>query len=1129
MKYFYLLLWVVLSGICSNVQAQQVSLSKLKSRLDVQEKLQKTGLKMTVINKTQAGILFSTDNNLRTDQSIQWLYSQLNLRKGVDLLMAESKEINTGDVTVNQLHQYYKGIKVEHGIIKTTNKNGRVAMMQLEYYPIADNFKTAPSITEADALKKAIDFTGAYKYAWTDYTGNDPNYMLPHGELVIVKTYADDSSVCLAYKFDINALYPFSRQYVYVNAWDGTVVLNDATIKHADRNKAPLPRTTDTAAVVDGKIILAGKSYCFPEVNISSSLTNDNNINNYSNSPGTAVTRYLGVKDILTDNGNTSGNIFNPYRLRQTRNGQNIVTLNYNNNPHNTTTDFESLASDFTDNDNNWTASEFELSNDNAALDVQYNMQIVSDYWLNVHNRTGWDNNGGKILSYVHVTENKYTSNGTFISQNYMPNAFWNKGSIHFGDGTGNFDESNPYTTLDICGHEYGHAITETTSSLVYQWESGAINESFSDIWAACITNYAKLHYGSMPGELTWRVAEKCENLKLPHAGFRDMANPALFFHPSTYKNLFWKPASLTTCNDFKTTDNCGVHTNSGVLNKWFYLITEGESSINSFGYSYTITGLGFGISQKIAYLTSINLPPNATYQTLRTVSTNAAEILYGTGSAELQTVKDAWLAVAVDSNIYNMTNTPIFTTNNFTTIAVGANGDVWAGTNYNGLYRYNGTAWEKRIEIPNLRINDIKADKAGDIWIAQSGTQANASQALAGGVNYIKAPFAADGSNNTLYTIGASSNIPSRNARCIFIDTSRTNDGPNTKAWVACNSYLPTANGTTTSGMLGQGLYSTTKFFRNISEGINIASGSASVNTVGGNSSEIWAYAPLNNGINQLLSYNAGTNALIKYYDHNTDAIIPSGFSARAIYGDAKKRIWIGLANNGLLVFDEHRNWHYVNLPTTIYPAGTQVNFNAITGDKWGDIYIGTNNGLLFFDRGDGLTNKIDNPANYRMFTKNNGLPSNVVNGIAYDSLRFKLAVATDNGVVFYEPLCLAPFCRIYKTKAEETTEAVASGNWSNPAIWSTNKVPDSLTVVFLNDTVTVDIDAKCRSLTVIGPGKITVNTGKKLQLYEPEDPVILGIESGVKSIGGTLPVSTTNDAENLRTGNFRNSLQRR
>jgi Zn-dependent metalloprotease len=573
----------------------QPSISRLKAKIDpVNDR--NSGVKMDIINETQANISFSLQSTLRENQSKEWINDQLELRRGIDNL-SEDGLVSTGTMNVRKYHQYYKGIRVEHGVINTTSSNGRVAMMQMEYYSIGDNFKVQPALDEKAALQKAVEFVGAVKYAWQGYTGNESEYLEPRGELVIVSTYKQHGEVCLAYKFNIYALQPVSRAWVYVNAWDGTVVLIDPIIKHATRN---LTHTGEK-----GEEHTSGVQRTAP----AGQFRQNNNILS-TNIPGTAATRFVGQQTIITDN--NSGDPAKRYRLRENRNGQNIITLNYNLQPYNVQGNPDAQATDYTDNDNNWTAAEHHNDNtfDDAALDVHFNMELVCDYWKFVHQRNGWDNSNGEIKSFVNVQQAKWNDNNVYLGNYFFPNAFWNGKNMHFGNGTGDLDRSQPYTTLDISAHEMGHAITETTSGLIYQWESGALNEAFSDIWAACVTNYAKVHNSSLGSEVTWRVAEKCENINQTNKGFRDMSNPGLFHDPASYKNFFWKPADYTVCKDFEDTDNCGVHSNSGVLNKWFYLITEGENSYNTFGTFYNVTGLGFGISQKIAYLTSINLTP---------------------------------------------------------------------------------------------------------------------------------------------------------------------------------------------------------------------------------------------------------------------------------------------------------------------------------------------------------------------------------------------------------------------------------------------------------------------------------------------------------------------------------------
>jgi sugar lactone lactonase YvrE len=636
-----------------------------------------------------------------------------------------------------------------------------------------------------------------------------------------------------------------------------------------------------------------------------------------------------------------------------------------------------------------------------------------------------------------------------------------------------------------------GHAITETTSGLVYQWESGALSEGFSDIWAACVTDYAKQEF-AVTGENTWRIAEKCENVGATNVGFRDMSNPPLFSHPSAYKNPNWKPASLQTCRVLTSNnDECGVHSNSGVLNKWFFLITEGQAGTNSFGTPFAVTGLGFATSEKIAYLTSLNLTPNASYQTCRTVSLNATATLYGNTSAQYQSVWNAWVAVAVDSNVYNMSNTPVFATNNFTSIAVGKNGVVLAGTNYSGYYKFEDNAWTKFSDLPDVRFNDIKADYNGDFWMAQSGrlgTQ-NGGSGISGGVSYLKAPFTGPSS---LYTVGAQADVPSRNGRCIYIDTFRNTALINPNVWVATLAYI-TSNAST-SGMLGHGLNLGTPAFTKVNSNINIASGTVGCLTMSGNKTTIWTFVQANNGVNQLLTYDAVTNAFIASFDHISHPVIPSGFVARSIYCDAKGRTWVGLATGGILVYDERNTWHYLSgtgFPQ-LFPSGSQASFNAITGTKEGDVYIGTTTGIVYFERGDGLLDKIDQAASYKAFGKPNGLPSNVINAIAYDTSRFKLLVATDSGIVFWEPLCINPYCKTYKSAATTDVETTGGGNWSNTATWGSGKIPDSLTNVNIKHAITVDINGQCSSLIVSPPGSVNVAAGKKLVIYDQKEATI-------------------------------------
>jgi len=130
-------------------------------------------------------------------------------------------------------------------------------------------------------------------------------------------------------------------------------------------------------------------------------------------------------------------------------------------------------ATVFTDTDNLWNTT---TNQDDAANDAHFGAEKTYDYYLSVHGRNSYDNAGGNLLSYVHY------------STNYN-NAFWDGIRMTYGDGNG--VTFSPLTELDICGHELSHGVTEYSSNLTYSYESGALNEAFSDIFGVTIDFYA--------------------------------------------------------------------------------------------------------------------------------------------------------------------------------------------------------------------------------------------------------------------------------------------------------------------------------------------------------------------------------------------------------------------------------------------------------------------------------------------------------------------------------------------------------------------------------------------------------------------------------------------------------------
>ncbi len=282
---------------------------------------------------------------------------------------------------------------------------------------------------------------------------------------------------------------------------------------------------------------------------------------------------------------------------------------------------------------------------DPAAVSLAKNMEIVQDYVTTVLGQSSFDNAGAFATANVHV------------NTNYV-NAYWDGSQLYFGDGDG--VTANALTTLDIAAHEFGHAITDYTSDLVYSYESGALNESYSDILGALVEFYGQPDARSayplgVDGEADWMMGE---DSWLSDEALRDLRDPQRFGQPSYYQGTYWYTGSG---------DNGGVHTNSGVQNFVFYLLSEGGTGTND-GHAYSITGLGIEQAGEIAmYANRFLLTANSNYRDSRDAWILAATTL-GYNAA---TVSDVWAAAGLAPLVKNLAVSP--TSLDFGSVGVGA------------------------------------------------------------------------------------------------------------------------------------------------------------------------------------------------------------------------------------------------------------------------------------------------------------------------------------------------------------------------------------------------------------------------------------------------------------------------
>jgi len=318
---------------------------------------------------------------------------------------------------------------------------------------------------------------------------------------------------------------------------------------------------------------------------------------------GKAVSRYSDTVDIYTDSIGPSS-----YRLRQTTSGKGIETYNMRNGTN------YGAAVDFVDGDNFW--NNVNPAQNEIATDAHWGAEKTYEYFLVKHNRNSFDNQGAKIRSFVH-RGNKYN------------NAFWNGSVMTYGDGDST--RFYPLTSIDVCGHEVAHAVTTYTAGLVYRYESGALNESFSDIFGNAIERYAR------PNQYSYIIGE---DITPSGRGIRDMSRPNANGHPDTYKGTLWRTGAG---------DNGGVHSNSGVQNHWYYILSEGDTSTNDNSDNFSVAGIGYEKAAEIAYRNlSVYLTKNSQYADARYFSIRAAVDLFGDCSNEMIQTANAWYAVGV-------------------------------------------------------------------------------------------------------------------------------------------------------------------------------------------------------------------------------------------------------------------------------------------------------------------------------------------------------------------------------------------------------------------------------------------------------------------------------------------------
>ncbi|MDA3928780.1 MAG: M4 family metallopeptidase, partial [Prolixibacteraceae bacterium] len=183
--------------------------------------------------------------------------------------------------------------------------------------------------------------------------------------------------------------------------------------------------------------------------------------------------------------------------------------------------------------------------NNPKAISAHANTTAAYEYFYNTFGRNSINGNGGNIISFINVANDDGAS---------MANAFWNGEAAYYGNGGGIVNALSG--GLDIVAHELGHGVVGTTANLEYFAQSGAINETYADI------------FGCMVDRNDWLVGEDVTNgMYFPSGATRNMADPN---NQGAEGDYWWQPNHLSDMV-LGEEDNAGVHSNSGIGNYAYY------------------------------------------------------------------------------------------------------------------------------------------------------------------------------------------------------------------------------------------------------------------------------------------------------------------------------------------------------------------------------------------------------------------------------------------------------------------------------------------------------------------------------------------------------------------------------
>lgn len=575
---------------------------------------------------TAGGVIaFKANNKLTAKQIADNPSKYLGLNTNYKLLQKRKENSGQG-IEHERLAQYYKGIEVQSGEIVVHSKNGYVTEANHALFQIENDVPSQPSISTKKAIEIALAQHNAQEFYWQNTyregraKAKGKSYY-PSPELCYLP---DSAGTSLCYRMYVYSTRPQKALQYFVNATNGAI----QAVKNMEMTCFTPAEKAKNATITLPKYL----KIAAPEANPSAII---NCFNMVVTTPFDGLQFFKGQYD--------SDYPGAPYR-----------PINACNNAVNTVMDTDGYIYKFGSNN-------FDLGgNGSTALItkgiglISFGMEKTAAYFSSHFGRAGHgpNNNGVDIdVHFPHLFEdendNLYPFNAAY---SYDP---LGNDDIYIGQGLGenNYDF---YASPDVIGHEYQHGVDAYRASLTYEGESGAIDESFADIFGEAVERYIR-------GTNDFKIMNEVRK----NGTMRSMINPnnpgfTLFpdnvgtSQPDRYNGFYWKNTANTD------DDNGGVHRNSGVQNHMFYMLANGGSGFtnsgtahgipyNNFGYTYAIDGIGWDRAIAIAYHSQNYMTSGCTYAQARNAWVQAAVSLYGSCSFEAIQTGLAWHAVGLN------------------------------------------------------------------------------------------------------------------------------------------------------------------------------------------------------------------------------------------------------------------------------------------------------------------------------------------------------------------------------------------------------------------------------------------------------------------------------------------------